>query len=416
MERITRRRILIHSIVFSPDSVSTAYLYNDIALGFKDDGYQVVVLTTTPHYNIIEKNLLKQPLRKKLFGLFFISDFNGIYVIHIPCRKHKSTLLRIFSFIYWHFFSFLISLTIKKLDFILSPSPPLTIGFVSILIAKIKKAKFIYNVQEIYPDLLIKNGTIKSNILIKLFKWLESYIYNNATAVITIDQKFYDQIVGRFNNKDKLKIIPNFVDTDLYKPLTESIIFKKPFIKNPEKIILLYAGNIGFYQDWEIILYAANKLSDTNIEFWIVGEGVKRLYLLEEIKKQNIRNIKVLPYQNRELMPMINSFADIHFISISKNMEQEGFPSKVYTIMASAKPMIIVTGKETPLYNLLKDLNCSILITENKYEKFINAIIELSIDKKKQIELGINGFNEIQKNYTKKIIIKKYIEFLHELQ
>ena len=64
-------KILIHSIVFSPDSVSTAYLYNDIALGFKEAGYEVVVLTTTPHYNLIESSILGQPLIKKYFGLMF---------------------------------------------------------------------------------------------------------------------------------------------------------------------------------------------------------------------------------------------------------------------------------------------------------------------------------------------------------
>jgi len=57
--------ILIHSIAFSPDGVSTAYLYNDIALGLKNCGYDVLVLTTTPHYNLIPKELEKQPLKKK---------------------------------------------------------------------------------------------------------------------------------------------------------------------------------------------------------------------------------------------------------------------------------------------------------------------------------------------------------------
>ena len=61
-----RKKILIHSIVFSPDGVSTAYLYNDIAVGFKNAGYDVVVLTTTPHYNLIGSTLIKQPLKSKL--------------------------------------------------------------------------------------------------------------------------------------------------------------------------------------------------------------------------------------------------------------------------------------------------------------------------------------------------------------
>ena len=409
------KKILIHSIVFSPDGVSTAYLYNDIALGFRNAGYEVVVLTTTPHYNLIETALQKQPLNKKIFGLFYESDFNGIRVIHVPLKKYKSTIIRILSFIYWHFLSLIIGLSIKKVDFILSPSPPLSIGLISILIAKKNRAKFIYNVQEIYPDLLIKNGALKSNIIIKSLKWLEKYVYNHASAVITIDQKFYDQIVDRFNEKDKLKIVPNFVDTELYKPISNAVELPNPFKKDPHKVRLLYAGNIGFYQDWEPILFAAKKLRDTNIEFWIIGEGVKKEFLMKEVEKNNLTNIKVLPYQDRELMPLINSFADIHFISISKEMEQEGFPSKVYTIMACSKPMIVITGENTPLYNFLKPLNCSILISNNRNEEFVHSITELSSNESKKQELAQNGINIIQQYYTKEKVVAQYLNLFENL-
>jgi glycosyltransferase involved in cell wall biosynthesis len=415
LERITKKRILIHSIVFSPDSVSTAYLYNDIALGFKNAGYEVVVLTTTPHYNLIESTLLKQPLKRKLFGLFFVSDFDGIRVIHVPLKKYKNTIIRISSFIYWHFLSLIIGLSIKKIDYILSPSPPLSIGLISILIAKKNRANFIYNVQEIYPDLLIKNGALNSNIIIKSLKWLEKYIYNNASAVITIDQKFYDQIVNRFNEKIKLTIIPNFVDTELYKPISKEVELPNPFKKDPHKVRLLYAGNIGFYQDWEPILFAAKKLRDTNIEFWIIGEGVKKEYLIKEVEKHNLTNIKVLLYQDRELMPLINSFADIHFISISKEMEREGFPSKVYTIMACSKPMIVITGENTPLYNFLKTSNCSILISNNRNEEFVHSIIELANSESKKQELAQNGFDIIQQYYTKEKVVDQYLKLIENL-
>ena len=412
---MTTKKILIHSIVFSPDGVSTAYLYNDIALGFKDAGYEVVVLTTTPHYNLIETALQKQPLNRKLFGLFYESDFDGIRVIHVPLKKYKSTIIRILSFIYWHFLSLIIGLSIKKVDFILSPSPPLSIGLISVLIAKKNRAKFIYNVQEIYPDLLIKNGALKSNIIIKSLKWVEKYVYYQASAVITIDQKFYVQIVDRFNEKDKLKIVPNFVDTELYKPISKEIELPNPFKKDPHKVRLLYAGNIGFYQDWEPILFAAKKLRDTNIEFWIIGEGVKKEYLIKEVEKHNLTNIKVLPYQDRELMPLINSFADIHFISISKEMEQEGFPSKVYTIMACSKPMIVITGENTPLFNFLKPLNCSILISNNRNEEFVHSITELANNEIKKKELSQNGYDIIQQYYTKEKVVAQYLNLFENL-
>jgi glycosyltransferase involved in cell wall biosynthesis len=409
------KKILIHSIVFSPDGVSTAYLYNDIVIGFKDAGYEVVILTTTPHYNLIETALQRQPLSRKLFGLFYESDFDGIRVIHVHLKKYKSSIFRIFSFIYWHFLSLIIGLSIKKVDFILSPSPPLSIGLISILIAKKNRAKFIYNVQEIYPDLLIKNGALKSNIIIKSLKWLEKYIYNQASAVITIDQKFYEQIVDRFNEKDKLKIIPNFVDTKLYKPIPKEVELPNLFKKDAHKVRLLYAGNIGFYQDWEPILFAAKKLRDTNIEFWIIGEGVKKEYLIKEVEKHKLTNIKVLPYQDRELMPLINSFADIHFISISKEMEQEGFPSKVYTIMACSKPMIVITGENTPLYNFLKPLNCSILISNNRNEEFIDSIVLLANNERKKQELAQNGYDIIQQYYTKEKVVSQYLILFENL-
>ena len=69
----------------------------------------------------------------------------------------------------------------KNIDFILSPSPPLSIGLISIMIAKKNKAKFIYNVQEIYPDLLIKNGSLRSKNIIGALKWLEKYVHSSQS-------------------------------------------------------------------------------------------------------------------------------------------------------------------------------------------------------------------------------------------
>ena len=196
--------------------MSTAYLYNDIALGFQKKGHEVCVLTTTPHFNLIEGALNKQPLQKCFLGLFYQSDFNGIKVFHIPLKKHKSTLLRMLSFIYWHKMSFFVGLFLKRPDVILTPSPPLTSGLLAILLAKLKGAKTIYNVQEIYPDLLINLGHLKTPFLINFLKRLEHFVYNSSNAVTTIDKQFYNIIKPRIKQESSLHMIPNFVDTDLY--------------------------------------------------------------------------------------------------------------------------------------------------------------------------------------------------------
>jgi colanic acid biosynthesis glycosyl transferase WcaI len=409
------KRVLIHSIVFSPDGVSTAYLYNDIALGLVDNGFDVVVLTTTPHYNLIESELEKQPLSKKSFGLYYVSNFKGILVYHIPLKKYKSTLKRIISFVYWHISSFILGLTLKGVDFVLSPSPPLSIGFISLLIAKIKGAKAVYNVQEIYPDLLINQGNLKSSLIISLLKKIEKFIYNKSDAVVTIDNVFYSTILPRFKDSKKLHIIPNFVDTDLYKPLKSQQLLPAIFGEDNKKIKILYAGNIGFFQDWEPVLYAAKELLDENIEFWIIGEGVQKEYLEKEVRDRNLTNVRIFPYQKRELIPIINNYADIHFIAINKQMEQEGFPSKVYTIMACAKPLIVITGEKTPLFNFLKDKNCAEIITSNREVSFTGAIRKLASDDKLREVLGMNGYKEIINNYSKEVVVTNYASLLNSL-
>lgn len=415
MERKKLRRVLIHSIVFSPDGVSTAYLYNDIALGLVKNGFEVVVLTTTPHYNITESELIRQPITKRLFGLYSISDFNGIKVYHIPLKKYKSTVLRLFSFVYWHLVSFLFGLTFKNISFVLSPSPPLSIGFISLLIAKIKGAKSVYNVQEIYPDLLINQGNLKSTFIINLLKRFEKFIYNNSAAVITIDEVFYSHIKSRFVNPNQLNIIPNFVDTDLYKPIESNVELPPIFDHSTNKIKLLYAGNIGFFQDWKPVLYAAKELLNEDIEFLIIGEGVQKKYLEESVQAQGLSNVKIYPYQNRTHMPAINNFADIHFIVINKEMEQEGFPSKVYTIMACSKPLIVVTGAKTPLFNFLYKKNCAELIIEDRDQEFVKSIRKLARNKNLREQLGNNGFKHIRESYSKDIVISKYVNLLNSL-
>lgn len=415
MERGNLKRVLIHSIVFSPDGVSTAYLYNDIALGLVENGFDVIVLTTTPHYNLVESELKNQQLVKKLFGIYFESNFKGIRVYHIPLKKYKSTFKRLVSFIYWHILSLFIGLSIKKVNYILSPSPPLSIGFISLLIAKFKSSKSIYNVQEIYPDLLINQGNLKSSIVIKLLKKFEKFIYNNSTAVTTIDEVFYSTISPRFKDTNKLKIIPNFVDTDLYKPLKQKLEIPSILENDNGKIKVLYAGNIGFFQDWEPVYFAANQLKNENIEFWIVGEGVQKHELEKEIMKQKISNIRIFPYQKREDLPIINNFVDIHFIAINPNMEQDGFPSKIYTIMACAKPIVVVTGDKSPVYNFLKNKNCSEIVTNNRNINFTEAIRKLAINQELRERLGNNGYEVIIKNYSKKVVVSKYVNLLKSL-
>lgn len=410
------KRILIHSLIFSPDGVSTAYLYNDIALRLQQRGYDVVVLTTTPHFNLVPNQLRAQPMRWKVWGLCKMSDFHGMTVLHVPQKKFKSTVLRILGFLYWHIVSFFIGLTIKHVDLILSPSPPLTIGLLNLWLGKLKGCKVVYNVQEIYPDILKLEG----GITLKFLKRIERKVYNGSDAVTTIDQIFYDTIVGRFKDASKLHIIPNFVDTELYRELNDMQVNKlldRSIFPQNDSIKLLYAGNIGHAQAWEPLIELAEKTRDVNVEYIVIGEGAKRDYVASEIVKRGLQNVRLLPYLSRNIMPAVLSYSDASFIFMATENDRDGFPSKVYTIMACERPLLVMSGEKTPIVNFLKDKGCAKLVTERDFEKKVSETVAWlrNVTKEDLRAMGKNGVEEIRKHYTKEIVSDMYVDLMDSL-
>lgn len=432
------KRVLIHTLIFSPDGVSTAYLYNDIALRLQQRGYEVVVLTTTPHFNIVPEQVEKQPMKWKVWGFCKKSKFNGMTVLHVPQKKFKSTILRLIGFVYWHIVSFIIGLTIKHVDLILSPSPPLTVGWMNLGLAKLKGCKVVYNVQEIYPDIL----KLKGGFTLKFLRSMEHKVYNGSDAVTTIDKVFHDTIVDRFEDKSKLHIIPNFVDTDLYRQVEFQVssstvqdssrigelenatskdsklyTLDSKLFPNTDSIKLLYAGNIGHMQSWEPLVVLADKTRDLNVEYFVIGEGAQRGYVEDEIKNRGLDKLHLLPYQPRELMPAILSYSDASFIFMVPGRDGDGFPSKVYTIMACERPMLIMSGENTPIINFLKDKNCAKLITEKDFDKKVDEMVDWlkSVTKEDLAQMGKNGLAEIQAKYTKEKVTDMYVDLVDKL-
>lgn len=408
-----KKKILIHSLIFSPDGVSTAYLYNDIALAFKRAGYEVVVLSTTPHFNLVKEQLKEQPLKWGIWGLFKKSVYKGIPVYHVPQKKFKSTLLRLIGFVYWHIVSLFVGLSIKNIDVILSPSPPLTIGRLNQWLAKIKGCKVVYNVQEIYPDILGK----KEGAVFKILSKMEHKVYNGSDAVTTIDRVFYDTIVDRFEDKSKLHIIPNFVDTDLYRLGVSTDVLDKSLFPDTDSIKLLYAGNIGFAQDWEPLIKLAEKTKGLNVEYFVIGEGVMKSYVEDKKKELQLDKLHVLPYQPRNLMPAILAYSDVQFIFMTPQMEGQGFPSKVYTIMACGRALLIGSGKNTPIVNFLEPVGCAKLVYEHDVEKKTDEMAQWlsSVTREELRSMGAKGEKTIQEGYTKEIVTRKYVNLINQL-
>jgi glycosyltransferase involved in cell wall biosynthesis len=174
----------------------------------------------------------------------------------------------------------------------------------------------------------------------------------------------------------------------------------------------MYAGNIGFAQSWEPLISTAKRLQKYPIQFYIIGEGACKNDLENEIINKQLRNITILGYQNRLLMPYINAFADIHFISMNPNMEKEGFPSKVYAIMSSGKPLIASTGLDTPLGKFVKISGSGIVLDGSNEFEFDDAILKYYYNKELLEHHSKVAREFVFDQFGKEHVVKSYLNLM----
>ena len=407
------KKVLIHCHVFSPDGVSSAYLYNDIALALQAAGYEVEVLTTTPHFNVLPEALAAQPLHWKVPGIVKQSDFHGIRVWHVPQKKFGSTALRLLGFVWWHIVAFFVGLTIRDVDVVLSPSPVLTVGLLNLWFKRLKGCKVVYNVQEIYPDLM----HLQPGLMLRTLQRIERKVYDGSDAVTTIDQVFHDTIAGRFRDPSKLRIIPNFVDTQLYHPGTGHPDLDPALFPETEDLRVVYAGNIGIAQDWEPLLALAKAMRGRPVSFFVIGEGARRDALVAQKAALGLDNLHILPYQRRDRMAQVLDYSDLQFIFMHPDMEGEGFPSKVYTVMACGRPLLVCSGEGTPLVNFLSDKGCAELVTERDPDRKVGRMAAWlgSVSRAELRAMGERGLQVIARHYSKDVVTRQYVALMDEL-
>ena len=409
-------RVLLHSLVFSPDGVSTAYLMTALAIELKRLGHSVTVLTTTPHYNINQEALAGQPMKKRWAGLLYYSECGGIPVWHVKLpMKGNRVWARAVDYVRFHILSLIASLfTLGTQDIVISTSPPLTIGVISWLLGVRWDAPSVYKVAEVYPDLAIRQGVIRGKIMIGIMRWLEQLVYSRSAMIVPIADQFRDVISERGMPDQKLLTIPDFVDTDLYRPLPRD----NPFARKHgllEDFVVLYGGNVGIVQDWESVLFAAETLSSLPIRFVIAGDGARLAWLTAEVAKRGLQNVKLLGYQSKDLMPQINASCDIAIIPMTRTGAQDGFPSKIYTTLASARPVIVSADQNAGMAAIVKRVGCGRVVPPEDPRAFADAV-QLAFHERELLpDEGERGRKFVEKDYSKEAIAQKYDVLIHQL-
>ncbi len=405
-------RILLLTLYFTPDVAANAVIMTELAEELADLGHQVTVVTTFPHYagNVIDHHYLGRLIQQ--------DEAQGIRVIrtYLYTSPHKQRfLVRFLNYVSFNVLSTLAGLFAGPQDIILAPSPPLTIGLSAYIISRVKRIPYVYNVQDIYPDVVVKLGILKNPVGIALSHWLEHFVYTHARQITVLSEGFRANLLRKGVPSEKITIIPNFVDTDFIRPLPRDNGFRHRFDLDG-RFVVLYAGNLGHSQNLEHVLECAALLQDRDdINFVIVGNGSRKPHLEAQAQQMGLGNVHFIPFQPREDVPNIYAAADVSLVTLRKGIALDSVPSKAYTIMASGRPIIAAVDPGSDAWQLVEQAQCGLCVEPEDPQALAEAIRALHAAPALRERLGRNGREHVVQHYTRQTIARQYHELLTSL-
>jgi putative colanic acid biosynthesis glycosyltransferase WcaI len=409
--------VLVLTLVFPPDGVSTAVIMGELAADFRRAGHDVTVLTTAPHYNRDREAESRQPLTRLWGPLLYRSEFQGLRVLHVGMpRKSGRVLSRLLAWTRFHVVSLVAAvMLVRRVDVILAPSPPLTIGICAWLLGWVYRAPFIYNVQELYPDIAIALGAIKNRRIISVLLALERFVYARARMVTVIGHGMRRRIVAKAVPPERVRLIPNFVDVGYMLPLAKDNAFSRQH-GLAGAFVVTYAGNMGPAQGLDTILDAAALLaSEPGLVFLLVGEGSQHARLRATAQERNLANVLVLGHQSYDLVPQIYAASDLCVVPLAGQAGADAIPSKVYRIMACERPVLACADAGSDLDELVRRAACGVVVPPGSAARLAEAVRDAVRNPAAGAEMGRAGRAHVLAHYSRAAVSAQYEGLIREV-
>lgn len=401
------KNILIVADVYPPEVSSAAHLMQELADGLKKRGHNIWVATSYPKY------YLPKELEDQKFEMF--SDEAGIKVIRIktlPLKKVNFIIRGISQLLMpFLFFSKIKKYVREKLDIVIVYSPPLPLALIGEMIKRRYGAKFILNLQDIFPQNAIDLGILKGwkhKPAIWLFEWMEKRVYKKADKITFHSEggrKFLIEKKGV--PEEKIITLHNWIDIGPFKNLSKNISFREKFGLNG-KFVFVFGGIMGPAQGLEFMVKVAQKVSNLkDLVFLLVGDGTEKPKIEKIISDLNIKNVVIKPFVSKDKYPYLVNDFNVGFVCLSASNKTSFVPGKILSYMAAGKPIVAFLNKESDGFSVLNEAKCGYAAKSDDLEEAEKITRKIYEERNKLKEMGENGFKYAFKNLTVEAVVEK---------
>jgi len=317
---------------------------------------------------------------------------------------HKSFVHRVFAFLSFMLSSFFVGMKVQNVDVVWGTSPPIFQGLTAWALARLKEAKFLFEVRDLWPDFAIAVGVLKNPVLIKVAFWLEHFLYRRADQMMVNSPGYVEHV--QKGGARSVELIPNGADPEMFNPFDFGMKFRGSHrFKN--KFVVVYAGAHGMSNDLDVVLDAAKLLeADQEIQIVLLGDGKEKANLQARALEMKLKNVLFLPPVPKNEIGAILAGADA-CIAILKPIEayKTTYPNKVFDYMAAGRPVVLAI--DGVIREVVAAADCGVFSTPGDARSMADAITSLSSNRDRAVDMGINGRRYLEEHFSREVIAGK---------
>lgn len=406
-------KILQMTGYFLPEKAASIYLVENRLEAFAKEGFDMVIYASRPTRGLSEKEYAEYKHKKEELM------YNGKLCVHrfAMYREGRNPIFRIIRYSLNWMIQLWSGLLEKNVDCVYLESTPPIQGMLGAFLKKFRGIPFVYCLQDIFPDSLAGNGLAKKRGLIwKIGRVIENFTYKHADKIIVISEDFKKNIIAKKVPEEKIVVVYNWVDQNAVVdvPREKNKLFDK-YRLDRSKFYVTYCGNIGLSQNMDMLIEVAEALEmNTQIHFVLVGNGAYKEELEKNIRRRNISNVTLLPFQPYEDISHVFSLGDVGIIISKPGVGENSVPSKTWSIMSASRP-VLANFDENEIKTILSMNECGVFTKAGDKQAFTDAILELYHNREMCRKYGENGRKFVMENLTREIGTQKYVDVIRSV-
>lgn len=275
-------------------------------------------------------------------------------------------------------------------DVIFSVLQPLSVAITLPLLARLKRASLIFNLQDLHPDAQIRLGLVRNPLLIRGLRSIERHAYRSCRALTVISDPFRQHTIARGAAPERVFVIENWVDADRIRPLPQAgLAFRHEVGLREEDFVVLWAGTLGYVSGAAVVLEAARLLrEDARVRFLVVGEGPIQPHLQHQAREARLTNMVFRPFQPESKLCAVQNSADVSLVTLAPGLSEVSVPSKVLAYLAAGKPVVASVPEESETARLIRRAGAGVIVPPGEPAQLAAAIGALMNDVESRRRLG----------------------------